>query len=585
MKYILFIILSCSIFLVACQKHTSEFPNQEQSVTDSLIQKSYSIDKLPFEKEKLEQLLRSSVREKQGELPISAYGIENNLSLGNEVVENSYNQTTTYSIGINEKKSSDNSFKNLVIEKSENKEATYLITYHPSETYTKAVKKGFIDTPYQGTYDVKLLSLYDKDLGKENKDAIVSICVTTTVAVRCTAGGRHHPNEAHQCKGTPEQKPRWDTRTTCTTISNRGNGAGPVLPEEPNFDAMIDRNGSSSASPPASAPPKPLKDIENKTPRYDCLDPNCKSVSYYDPMVISPILYSFPTELYELKALLDEDVFIWIGETMSPTKISQLVALFNNSDFNTKVSIIERIKNARKNGINANDIVFDIPEQIFDNITNPKIKCIHDKLRYGENDYVKQILDKFEGDGTDFDIIISSRDKVITPDGRDVNGITRYTEGNKNIYIEISISKSDSRSVLDVARTIFHEYIHADIFRKLKNPKKVIRDDFESVLSQYALERGSDQHDIMANLYIPLLQNAMRQFHQQQMPREYKYIKDKFFNNRLTEDLFYEALAWRGISMYGMTAYTNMPQDKREIIEKDATQVIVYDLTKNAPCK
>ncbi|AEK23916.1 hypothetical protein ACIRNY_05030 [Capnocytophaga canimorsus] len=224
------------------------------------------------------------------------------------------------------------------------------------------------------------------------------------------------------------------------------------------------------------------------------------------------------------------------------------------------------------------------PEQIIDQITDEKIKCLHDKLRKGNNDYVKEIFSKFEGNGADFDIVISSKDKVIGRQGTEVNGITKYTRGDKTIYIEISESKAVGRSALDVAKTIFHEYIHADIFRKLENPNKVIRDDFASVLSQYALERQSNQHDIMANLYIPTLQKGIQRFHKEQMPKEYEYVKN-LFNDRLTEELFYEALAWQGIKHHGMEAYTKIPDDKKQIMENDAAQIIKYDLTKTAPCQ
>lgn len=46
------------------------------------------------------------------------------------------------------------------------------------------------------------------------------------------------------------------------------------------------------------------------------------------------------------------------------------------------------------------------PEQIIDQITDEKIKCLHDKLRSGNNDYVKEIFSKFEGKSTEFDIVI-----------------------------------------------------------------------------------------------------------------------------------------------------------------------------------
>ncbi|WGU70442.1 hypothetical protein QIU18_13675 [Capnocytophaga canimorsus] len=151
------------------------------------------------------------------------------------------------------------------------------------------------------------------------------------------------------------------------------------------------------------------------------------------------------------------------------------------------------------------------PEQIIDQITDEKIKCLHDKLRKGNNDYVKEIFSKFEGNGADFDIVISSKDKVIGRQGTEINGITRYTPGNKTIYIEISESKAVGRSALEIARTIFHEYIHADIHRKIQTGDVSNPSDFKSVYEKYKSEREEQyQHEMMGKLYVETMRDALK---------------------------------------------------------------------------
>ncbi|WGU68452.1 hypothetical protein QIU19_14930 [Capnocytophaga canimorsus] len=196
------------------------------------------------------------------------------------------------------------------------------------------------------------------------------------------------------------------------------------------------------------------------------------------------------------------------------------------------------------------------PEQIIDQITDEKIKCLHDKLRKGNNDYVKEIFSKFEGNGADFDIVISSKDKVIGRQGTEINGITRYTPGNKTIYIEISESKAVGRSALEIARTIFHEYIHADIHRKIQTGDVSNPSDFKSVYEKYKSEREEQyQHEMMGKLYVETMRDALKKFHKEVMPREYAYFKESYFDVSVNEDVFYEVLAWQGLKEHNIDAY------------------------------
>ncbi|WP_417784761.1 hypothetical protein [Tenacibaculum sp.] len=98
-----------------------------------------------------------------------------------------------------------------------------------------------------------------------------------------------------------------------------------------------------------------------------------------------------------------------------------------------------------------------------------KAECLNDKLTQNGNTFVKDILSKFQGI-SEFNINIKSVDKVFpkgTTTGDGLNGKTRHTPGSSLINIEISTSKLSTMPALAAVRTLIHEYIHADMYRKL----------------------------------------------------------------------------------------------------------------------
>ncbi|MFJ1376973.1 hypothetical protein ACILPE_02180 [Capnocytophaga canimorsus] len=218
-------------------------------------------------------------------------------------------------------------------------------------------------------------------------------------------------------------------------------------------------------------------------------------------------------------------------------------------------------------------------DEIIDQITDEKIKCLHDKLRKGNNDYVKEIFSKFEGNGADFDIVISSKDKVIGRQGTEINGITKYTRGDKTIYIEISESKAAGRSALEIARTIFHEYIHADIHRKIQTGDVSNPSDFKSVYEKYKSEREEQyQHEMMGKLYVETMRDALKKFHKEQLTEDYnKFVKNY---EREPSDELYEALAWQGLKEHNVDAYKELNPDKKKSID-EVLQTEAKMLTKN----
>lgn len=208
-------------------------------------------------------------------------------------------------------------------------------------------------------------------------------------------------------------------------------------------------------------------------------------------------------------------------------------------------------------------------DQIIDRITNEKIKCLHDKLRSGNNDYVKEIFSKFEGNGTEFDIVIKSEPRV-----RDSKGIERSSKGitwrdGKTINIRISETFATGAPALELAKTIFHEYIHADIFRKLKTKDdenlpeiKSFRETYDEYTKKFSKEK---QHEYMAKHYVKVMSDALKKFHQDFFPDDITNY-EKHMGEKVSDKL-YEALAWIGLKEHGVKAYEELSDDEKEKIK------------------
>ncbi len=223
-------------------------------------------------------------------------------------------------------------------------------------------------------------------------------------------------------------------------------------------------------------------------------------------------------------------------------------------------------------GINA-----PTPVQIIDALTG-KAKCINDLLNKSGNSFVQKLLAKFQGDSK-FDISITSKDKVtVTKNGvvEEINGRTIPPVG-KLIGIEISTSKAETNSALDVTRTILHEYIHADIFRKLGTK---LGNDKESLDFKTTYDAYKNQHSTIAILYLNGMKEALKGFHKSVLTDDYnKYTQ---YYGEEPSDEFYEALAWGGLKDANVKAWTDLPEDKKIAIEALAKRVPM--LSKMGPC-
>lgn len=219
-----------------------------------------------------------------------------------------------------------------------------------------------------------------------------------------------------------------------------------------------------------------------------------------------------------------------------------------------------------------------IKPQIIDNLTG-KAKCLNDLLNKNGNSFVQNLFSKFEGTSK-FDIVISSVDAL----PKTVDGVVTYLNGRtlkpngKLIQIEISSTEANKRAPLEVARIILHEYIHADIYRKLGTvlATNVENLDFKTTYEKYE----GEQHSVMATLYVQSMQEALKQFHQSLFPGDIKAYTDYY--NEPPSDAFYEALAWGGLRDENVKAWNDLPDAKKASIEALASRVEQF--SKTSPC-
>lgn len=128
---------------------------------------------------------------------------------------------------------------------------------------------------------------------------------------------------------------------------------------------------------------------------------------------------------------------------------------------------------------------------------------------------------------------------------------------NDIITIAISSSIASSTSSLSVVRDIFNEYIHADIFRKLRTKDPTTDElDFQKTYTNY----GS-QHRVMADLYINSMRDALKSFYKNVLIDDYNLYK-LYYEEEPSDD-FYEALAWQGLSQYNMKEWNDISEERR----------------------
>lgn len=212
-----------------------------------------------------------------------------------------------------------------------------------------------------------------------------------------------------------------------------------------------------------------------------------------------------------------------------------------------------------------------------------KEKCIYDHLAKTGSNFIRGIMNQFNGETTEFPLKIMSQHTLLNEFGNPINGRTIFRESDGQLTIIISSSRSNEHPALEVARTIMHEFIHADMFRALNTNNASAHDViFKAIYEAYESGQfnATPQHESMAALYIGSMMESLRKFHQTVLVDDYNYLTNNGANP--LSDSFYEALAWRGLAIHNVKAYTDLPQIKKDQLA-EALNLYYSATTKTCP--
>lgn len=211
------------------------------------------------------------------------------------------------------------------------------------------------------------------------------------------------------------------------------------------------------------------------------------------------------------------------------------------------------------------DTLFD--EQVFiddDFKDNTCLKSVYDEM--GKASTFKGYLENFEPEFSVAHLRFSS--STTLPDNTNAE-----TSAPENYLITITFNENNlDRPRLSIARTMIHEMIHAEIFRKLlsvaqhpsiqldQNQIVQLRNDYPGLYDYYMRWKwnvpqgqspSSAQHEAMAQHYRDIIKQALEEFDSSQT------------------DEVYEALAWTGLQ--NTVAWNSLSQTERDNINQTLT--------------
>jgi hypothetical protein len=190
--------------------------------------------------------------------------------------------------------------------------------------------------------------------------------------------------------------------------------------------------------------------------------------------------------------------------------------------------------------------------------------CIYEKL-LSINGF-KDLASKFEGLGTEFDVLL----KIGTTKSVTANGQTSYKGPNQPIEITFNKDRMN-RSALEVARTIVHEMIHAEMYRALNTQGLEDSDlSFKETFEEYTRQFFGDEdihHSYMADYWVDKMANMLELIHPQ---LGYLGLNDFLspwaYPTGIPKD-FYKALAWEGLKDEDVRAWNNKTAEQKDQIE------------------
>ncbi|MCZ4245076.1 hypothetical protein [Pedobacter punctiformis] len=189
---------------------------------------------------------------------------------------------------------------------------------------------------------------------------------------------------------------------------------------------------------------------------------------------------------------------------------------------------------------------------------NPKAMCALNKLM--QNNYYRAALNKFIGENKPIDLTFKLENIEQQP-GFQTLGTTipnPVTWNANNIDLTLAENLIDNLSSIEVALTLLHEGVHAEVFRKLitiHGPSQLNNANFPTLFNLYTQYRANAayDHEYIARFYVETIASALKEYD----------------NNKFGID-YYQALAWHGLK--GTDAYQALTDiQKSEIETKKAT--------------
>ncbi len=482
----------------------------------------------------------------------------------------------TFSIEVNNPEKF--TFYNLIINRDKNGQIgnPYIRKYTCTSDQYSTFKKNYFDIAYfKGTvtkYNLKDFSLDPKLLernstncdpqdfnpsqgnfptngnnggsGSQNNDTTQPVgnsynggsvfCTTYIHVNRCRAGGNHLPGES--CNGQGSDRASITQVTSCTDGS---------------VDVVVLMKNNSTTSP-------------------------C------------------PTENGDIGIITEDITYIKVANTLNLNK-DQKDFLRKNTNIAIKIDKFleknntDKAKNWTKEVIKTlmhnPEAEIDFEDQIINELTE-KAKCIYNKM-INSSDGFKQMIKKFDGE---FPV---SHLNLIMEDLGNTRGETRAPNGAGNspdYVITIAINSNSNihgvgyRPNLMTAKTIAHEVIHAEMFRKLLSLAKQGNLNFTGWSSQ-------QQKDYIISIKkdFPGIYDYYRRhknWQHQQMATHYRQtiaeiISD--FDKNQHSNQFYLDIAWEGLIKSNIYTWTSLSKQEQDKIKKVINDYI--NLNKNETCQ
>ena len=436
------LLLFCVLAIVLCSCSKEDVPRFYETNEKVDPIPSFSISQLKDDKSFLSFMNQLPL--KDNILFKSPKTINRVLLNENKILKITKPDYTTYTFLIEEPLNNNYSFSNLVVTIYPTTTKAQIFTYTPNIKYLMGKKEnksvGF-------TGRIALTKTYDNlnealenyinnktpvSARREVVNSIPSVChENLTIEISC-ASGRHWPGQSaciYIGSADAARSISFSAQTECL-----GGGASGTIDVDYGDGTTIGGGGGGGSGPNS---PDYIGDVPD------------------GPLTLLDLI-SYLNQCITLDSTLNN----WLLQNDTDSNLTKRLLLYANEN-----QCSEETKNFAKAAIEAwmedGEVDFDL--EIINELTG-KAKCLDSLLTKNGINFVKDLLKNFEGE-SEFDIKIRSQDKVVSK-GKEVNATTTKPV-NKIITINISSSKLNQHAALDGARIILHEYIHADIFRKL----------------------------------------------------------------------------------------------------------------------